>query len=444
MSAAPSPGPAPAPGKGLSLPSFQARLAPNPDGSPWWARVFRITNVRVVSQAFFFGLFVFLLWVTWLSRLKGYPASLFLEMDPLVGFATALSTHTVYRQLWWGLFLLVPTLLLGRVFCNWVCPYGTLHQFIGWLFNIRNNKNRIDRNRYRPLFQMKYYVLGVFLVMAAFGSLQIGLLDPICLLVRTFTVTIIPAVDWGLASLAAQGLAAASALVFKPATPEPRVFAGAWFVGRAHPRPRRREPRHPALLLPRPLPARRLPRRPLALGPLADRPRRDEVHRLRPLPEGVRGRLRPAGRPAQERVLRLLQLHRRLPRGRADVPLQPARRRSRSLVKGSAKDGTATLGGLPVISKNLAVEVKAPDVPRRRWLFTAVAGVARLPVPALLEGRQQARLPPRRRSARPAPSPSPSSSSAASSATSASTSARRTSCSRRSSRSRASRGSGRR
>jgi hypothetical protein len=218
-------------GSGLPLPSFRPSLAPNPDGSPWWARTFRITNVRVVSQLFFFALFVFLLSVTWLSRLKGYPASLFLEVDPLVSFATALSTHTVYRRLWWALFLLVPTLLLGRVFCNWACPYGTLHQFTGWLFNIRNNKNRIDQNRYRPLYQTKYVLLGLFLVLALCGALQIGLLDPICLLVRTFTVAIIPAVDLGLVSLAGQGLSAASNLVFKPAAPEPRVFAGAWFVG---------------------------------------------------------------------------------------------------------------------------------------------------------------------------------------------------------------------
>ena len=27
-------------------------------------------------------------------------------------------------------FSLVPTLILGRVFCNWMCPYGSLHQFI--------------------------------------------------------------------------------------------------------------------------------------------------------------------------------------------------------------------------------------------------------------------------------------------------------------------------
>ena len=31
----------------------------NRDGSPWWTRVFRITTTRIVSQAFFFGLFFF-------------------------------------------------------------------------------------------------------------------------------------------------------------------------------------------------------------------------------------------------------------------------------------------------------------------------------------------------------------------------------------------------
>ena len=94
----------------------------NRDGTPWYARVGRITNWRVVSQAFFFALFIFLLWTTWFSRLKGYPVSLFLEVDPLVTFATALSTHTVYRWLWRAMWILIPTLLLGRVFCGWICP----------------------------------------------------------------------------------------------------------------------------------------------------------------------------------------------------------------------------------------------------------------------------------------------------------------------------------
>ena len=71
-------------------------------------------------------------------------------------FATALSTHTVYRWLWRAMWILIPTLLLGRVFCGWICPYGTLHQFVGWLFNIRRNRHNIEANAYRPIFQLKY------------------------------------------------------------------------------------------------------------------------------------------------------------------------------------------------------------------------------------------------------------------------------------------------
>jgi polyferredoxin len=210
----------------------------NRDGTPWWTRTFRITNVRVFSQIFFFALFTFLLWATWFSRLGGYPVSLFLEVDPLVGFATALSTHTVYRWLWRGLWVLVPTLLLGRVFCNWMCPYGSLHQFVGWLFNIRSNKNNIDQNRYRGFQTLKYIILVVFLVLAAMGSLQIGLLDPICLLVRTFAVALAPASDLAVTNLAAVLREKAgmdpeplALLLMKPGIQDHRIFSGAWWVG---------------------------------------------------------------------------------------------------------------------------------------------------------------------------------------------------------------------
>ncbi|MEL7371985.1 MAG: 4Fe-4S binding protein, partial [Myxococcota bacterium] len=204
--------------------------------APWHVKYFRITTIRVMAQAFFFFLFTFLLWATWFSRLGGYPVSLFLEVDPLVGFATALSTHTVYRWLWRGMWVLVPTLLLGRVFCNWMCPYGTLHQFTGWLFNIRGNKERIDSNRYRAVFQLKYYILAIILILAAFGSLQIGLLDPICLLVRTWAVAFSPALDFwsieGTAALSDAGIDAnLAAFSASPGAPDQRIFAGAWLVG---------------------------------------------------------------------------------------------------------------------------------------------------------------------------------------------------------------------
>ncbi len=194
--------------------------------APGWLRSLRITRFRVLSQAFFFGLFFLFIYVTWFSRLEGYPVSLFLEVDPLVAIATAVSTHTVYRHLWWSLLLIVPTLLLGRWFCNWMCPYGTLHQFIGWLFNTRRNLDKVAINRYRPVFQLKYIILIVFLIMAAFGSLQIGLLDPICIMYRTFTTGIAPASD-----LAVSRAGGAPWMMFKPGTDAYRIFYATWFVG---------------------------------------------------------------------------------------------------------------------------------------------------------------------------------------------------------------------
>jgi polyferredoxin/formate hydrogenlyase subunit 6/NADH:ubiquinone oxidoreductase subunit I len=155
----------------------------------------RITRARVISQAFFMGLFVFFAFVTQFGYLKGYPVSLFLEVDPLVAVATAITTHALYRGLLWSLVLLVPTLLLGRFFCNWICPYGTLHQLVGWLGRPRDTVERIAGNRYRKAFSFKYYFLAGALAAAVFGSLQIGLLDPICLLTRSFTVALLPAVD---------------------------------------------------------------------------------------------------------------------------------------------------------------------------------------------------------------------------------------------------------
>lgn len=199
-------------------------------------KLLRITNVRLLSQVFFFSVFLISVWLTWTSRLEGYPVSRILEFDPLVMVANILSTHYVYRYLGWGLVIIAVTLLFGRVFCNWICPYGTLHQFIGWLFNIGNGKVRIDSNRYRDMFYFKYAILTVMLIMAAFGSLQIGLLDPICLMYRTFATVVAPAVDMGLSS-ASNAVASAGFdsrpidnLKFAPGV-ESRVFVGSFWIG---------------------------------------------------------------------------------------------------------------------------------------------------------------------------------------------------------------------
>lgn len=190
----------------------------------------RLTNVRIASQIFFFGAFILLCWLTWTSRLEGYPVSRILEMDPLVMISTMLSTGYVYRYLGWGLLVLGLTFLAGRVFCNWICPYGTLHQFIGWLFNVHKTKDNFDRNRYLDVYYFKYALLTVFLIMASMGALQIGLLDPICLMYRTVATVIAPTFDMAVEKIPGVDPLWIDELKFAPGVSR-RVFVGSFWIG---------------------------------------------------------------------------------------------------------------------------------------------------------------------------------------------------------------------
>ena len=195
-------------------------------------RWLRLTNIRLLSQGVFFGAFLFFVWATWTTRLEGFTVSRFLELNPLVALSTALSTGYLYRYLGWSLLVVGLTLLFGRVFCNWMCPYGSLHQFISWLFGLGGNKSRIEDNRYHPRQFLKYALLVIFLVMALMGSLQIGLLDPIVIMYRALITVFAPASDMLVGKLPEPlaGMALVDSLKFAPGVPQ-RIFVGSFWVG---------------------------------------------------------------------------------------------------------------------------------------------------------------------------------------------------------------------
>ena len=196
----------------------------------------RITTVRIIVQTVVFTMFLLFVFATTFSHLDTMPGlkwvvSKFLEVDPLVGVATAISTHTLYKGLIWCLVILIPTILLGRIFCNWMCPYGILHHLVGWIFNVRNAKQRIESNRYRPLFALKYYVLIALLVAAVFGYVQIGLLDPICLIYRSFTVSVMPEWDRTLLALEPAASEMGTTLELLRSREDPGGHVGGWVIG---------------------------------------------------------------------------------------------------------------------------------------------------------------------------------------------------------------------
>ena len=124
----------------------------------------RITTVRRICQAFFLVLLLWFAVVTAVGsewwKLRGWPVNWLLQLDPLVALGTMLTTHTLYAGLLWAVGTLVLTIVLGRFFCGWVCPFGTMHQFVGWVGKRdRNVKDRIEINQPRRAQSIKYYIL---------------------------------------------------------------------------------------------------------------------------------------------------------------------------------------------------------------------------------------------------------------------------------------------
>lgn len=163
---------------------------------------------RRASQALFLSVFLLLLVNTAFRgtfsasadtpvRLP-YPVEGFLLADPFVSILTLVSTHTVYRGLAWSLIIGALTLLVGRAFCGWICPFGTLHHFFAWIFPSRyvRGKQRVDANRTKGWQSLKYYLMIAFFGAAAVGSAIGGLFDPICVAVRAVGLGVLPALQY--------------------------------------------------------------------------------------------------------------------------------------------------------------------------------------------------------------------------------------------------------
>ncbi len=164
----------------------------------------KITRARRLSQIFFFVLFIWFCIVNTLGesfwQLRGWPVNLFLQLDPLAAIATILSTHTLYSNLVWALITIVLTIILGRFFCAFVCPFGSLHHFVGYLAHRKKKTaEKIRLNQYRKAQNTKYIILIICLTMAAFPlstkSLQTGLLDPLPLFTRSINLFLLPVFD---------------------------------------------------------------------------------------------------------------------------------------------------------------------------------------------------------------------------------------------------------
>lgn len=151
-------------------------------------------EIRIVVQGLLFGLWAALIFFThhpmdsWI--LKHVPASFFLRIDPLVFTVVCGGMRIGVTLLFLGAVTLAVSLLLGRVFCGWVCPLGTIFDGYGWILKRMRIRTQGPSPRW---FRAKYYLLVAILIFAVLGGVSplMGL-DPIVLLTRTVAVVLSP------------------------------------------------------------------------------------------------------------------------------------------------------------------------------------------------------------------------------------------------------------
>ncbi len=153
---------------------------------------FSLPVLRKISQALFLLLFLFLFLQTESKGGDelGYPVRIFLDFDPLLFVSTLLSSHAVTVAFYFSLILVIATILLGRVFCGWVCPLGTLNNLAGAL---KKNASNIVRPQW---FRIKYFILIGLLASSLFTLQPAGILDPISFLIRSLSLSLYPAFNY--------------------------------------------------------------------------------------------------------------------------------------------------------------------------------------------------------------------------------------------------------
>jgi len=169
-----------------------------------------LVRARRISQAAFLLLFLFLLVESRLPQdvyqnysllFSGeadlrldYPVTLFFEMDPLISLTSWFSAGALIEGAAWAALILLVTLFLGRFFCGFVCPFGTLHHVAGGIRPSLTGKKRVQASRTNPLQRVKYFVLIVLVVAAVFGLNIAGWMDPISFAFRSIGLAVLPGI----------------------------------------------------------------------------------------------------------------------------------------------------------------------------------------------------------------------------------------------------------
>ena len=181
----------------------------------------KLYRIRQSVQVLSFIVFIcFLVYIDPLTE-QGQTVNFFVRLSPLSAIGAMIAARELIINFWPALIVVISTIILGRYFCSWVCPFGTTIDITDKFFlRKRDKKNgnlaeqtntgKPHENSFPPsrtiltredkllsfhLYdkrRLKYYILIFLIVSFIFGVQMVGWFDPLSLATNAYTILVHP------------------------------------------------------------------------------------------------------------------------------------------------------------------------------------------------------------------------------------------------------------
>lgn len=148
-----------------------------------WRRIRQAVQILAVL------LFLYLLLGTRQGLPTFVPHDLFFRLDPLAGIAAMLAGRRWIPALALSGLTIALALAAGRAWCGWLCPLGAV---LDWTRPRTPRVQAAPRDAWR---KAKHGILLIILFAALLGNLTVLVLDPLTILFRTMTASVLPAAN---------------------------------------------------------------------------------------------------------------------------------------------------------------------------------------------------------------------------------------------------------